>query len=253
MGRHASSDCQAPRPAYDEACCANPFVEAMNPAKLPARKSRIQRLNRELKKLFPSAVIELNFSNPWELLVAVILSAQSTDKMINKITPELFKQYSTLDDYVRAGETAEGIAGFERMIKSSGFYHAKAKNILAAARMVKERFGGEVPRDMEDLLQLPGVARKSATVVLATAYGVIAGVTVDTHMIRFVQRYDLSDSKDPVQIERDLMQQLPKKEWRDFARRVALYGRYVAPARPYDTTKDPLVAIYPPAAERFRT
>lgn len=223
----------------------------MDPSKLPERKLRIRKLDRQLKKLFPHATIELKFSNPWELLVAVILSGQCTDKMVNKITSELFEEYKTLDDYIHAGETAEGIATFEHMIKSSGFYRAKAKNILAAARTIKERFGGQVPRTMEEMLQIPGVARKTATVVLATAYDVVAGITVDTHVILFVQRYGLSDHKDPVRIERDLMELLPKKEWKDFSLRVTFYGRYLAPARPYDTSQDPLVKIYPPAVKRF--
>ena len=223
----------------------------MDPSKLQERQLRIQKLDHQLKKLFPHATIELQFSNRWELLVAVILSAQCTDKMVNKITAELFKKYETLDDYIHVGETAEGHAEFERMIKSSGFYHSKAKSILAAARTVKERFGGQVPHTMEEMLQIPGVARKTATVVLATAYDVVAGITVDTHVIRFVWRYDLSDSKDPLRIERDLMELLPKEKWRDFSLRVIFYGRYLAPARPYDTSKDPLVKIYPPAAKRF--
>jgi endonuclease-3 len=225
----------------------------MTPAKLKARKARIQKLDKALKKLFPKAKIELvNWRNPWELMVAVQLSAQCTDKMVNKITAELFKKYRTLDDYVRAGKSQKGIANFEQMIKRSGFYHAKAKNILGAAKMIKEKFGGAVPKTIDEMLELPGVARKTATVVLKEAYGVTAGVTVDTHVIRFVQRYDLSDYKDPVRIEKDLMELLPKREWSGFTHRVIHYGRYVAPARPYDTSKDPLVKIYPPAAKKFR-
>lgn len=224
----------------------------MDKAKFIERKERIRKLDRELKKLFPDASIELKFKNPWQLMVAVQLSAQCTDKMVNKITAELFKKYKTLDDYVVVGKSARGVAEFERMIKPSGFYHNKAKNILAAARILKEKFSGKVPRTIEELLTIPGVARKTATVVLSTAHGIIDGVTVDTHVIRFVTRFDLSDHKDPVRIERDLMGLLPKKEWSDFAHRVIFYGRYLAPARPYDTTKDPLIKIYPPAAKRFR-
>ena len=119
--------------------------------------------------------------------------------------------------------------------------------------MVKKEFGGEVPKTMGEMLRLPGVARKTATVVLKEAHGVIAGITVDTHVIRFVQRFDLSDHKNPVKIEKDLMELLPKKEWGRFTHRVIHYGRYLAPARPYDTTKDPLIKIYPSAAKRFRT
>ncbi|MDO8518430.1 MAG: endonuclease III [bacterium] len=224
----------------------------MNPKKLKERKARIQKLDRALKKLFPDAKIELNYNTPWELLIAVQLSAQCTDKMVNKITEKLFKKYKTLNAYVCVGKTQKGIAVFEQDIKSSGFYRAKTKNILAAARIIKEECFSRVPKTIEELLKLPGVARKTATVVLAEAYGVVAGVTVDTHVIRFVQRFDLSDYTDPVRIERDLMQLLPKKEWPHFTHRVIHYGRYLAPARKYDTSRDPLVKIYPPAGKHFK-
>jgi endonuclease-3 len=224
----------------------------MTPAKLKQRKERAQKLDKALKKLFPKADIELNFSTPWELLVAVQLSAQCTDKMVNKITATLFKKYKNLDAYVKAGKTQKGINEFEQAIKSSGFYRAKAKNILGAAKIIKEKHGGKVPNTIEELVALPGVARKTATVVLWTAYGIIDGITVDTHVIRFVQRYDLSNFKDPVRIEKDLMQLLPKKEWPHFTHRVIHYGRYMAPARTHDTSKDPLVKIYPQAAKVFR-
>lgn len=224
----------------------------MTPKTLKDRKERIQKLNRALKKLFPKAEIELNYETPLELLVAVQLSAQSTDKNVNKITEKLFKKYKTLEHYVRAGKTQKGIRQFEQDIFASGFYRAKAKNILGAAKMLKEEFAGVVPKTIEEMLRLPGVARKTATVVLSEAHGVVAGITVDTHVIRFVQRYDLSDYKDAVRIERDLMQLLPKKEWGTFTHRVIHYGRYLAPARTYDTSKDPLIKIYPKAAKKFR-
>jgi len=219
----------------------------MTPKKLAERKIRIRKLNAALKKLFPTASIELNFSTPWELMVAVQLSAQSTDKGVNKITEKLFKKYKTLKDYVAADPRE-----FEQDIFASGFYRNKAKNILAAAKMLTNEFEGSVPNTIEEILRLPGVARKTATVVLKEAHGVVAGITVDTHVIRFVQRYDLSDYKDPVRIERDLTQLLPMREWGDFTHRVIHYGRYLAPARTYDTSKDPLIKIYPLAAKKFR-
>ena len=216
-------------------------------SKLLLRKKRIQKLDRALKKLFPEAGIELKFKNPLQLLVAVQLSAQCTDKVVNRITEKLFKKYKTLSDYLEAKPRE-----FEQDIRSCGYYRSKTKNILGAVKMIKKDFDGKVPNTIEKMLKLPGVARKTATVVLCEAYGVIAGVTVDTHVIRFVQRFDLSDHKNPVKIERDLMELLPKKEWPRFTHRVIHYGRYLAPARRYDTTKDPLVKIYPPAAKRFR-
>ena len=184
------------------------------------RKTRILALNCALKKLFPKAEIELNFSNPLELLVAVQLSAQCTDKTVNKITEKLFKKYKKLDDYIQA-DTLQ----FERDIFASGFYRNKTKNILASARIIKEDCRGQVPNTMEKLLKLPGVARKTANVVLKEAYGVVVGIPVDTHVIRFVQRFKLSDYKDPVKIEKDLMKLLPKREWGNFTNRVILYGR----------------------------
>jgi len=219
----------------------------MTPKKLKERKARILKLDRALKKLFPNAEIELNFGNPLELLVAVQLSAQCTDKQVNKITEKLFKKYKRLGDYVEAKPRQ-----FERDIRPSGFYRNKTKNILGAATMIKKEFGGAVPSTIEEILRLPGVARKTATVVLKEAHGVVAGITVDTHVIRFVQRFDLSDYKNPVKIEKDLMRLLPKKEWGHFTHRVIHYGRYLAPARKYDTAKDPLIKIYPAAAKRFR-
>ena len=184
------------------------------------RKTRILALNRALKKLFPKAEIELNFNNPLELLVAVQLSAQCTDKTVNKITLKLFKKYKKLDDYIQADPLQ-----FERDIFASGFYRNKTKNILASARIIKEDCRGQVPNTMEKLLKLPGVARKTANVVLKEAYGVVVGIPVDTHVIRFVQRFKLSDYKDPVKIEKDLMKLLPKREWGNFTHRVILYGR----------------------------
>jgi endonuclease-3 len=224
----------------------------MTEQKLKERKLRINKLNKALSKLYPNPEIELDFTNAWELVVAVQLSAQSTDKNVNKITEKLFKKYTKLEDYVHAGKTEKGRREFERDIFASGFFRNKAKNILNAAKIIKEDFGGKVPKTIEELIKIPGFGRKTANVVLAEAHGVLAGVTVDTHVIRFVQRYNLSDYKDPIRIEKDLVQLLPQKEWRLFTHRVIHYGRYLAPARKYDTTKDPLIKIYPPAANLFR-
>ena len=224
----------------------------MTPAQLTERTVRIAKLNKALAKLYPKAEIELTFKNPWELMVAVQLSAQSTDKQVNKITEKLFKKYKTLDDYVHAGKSEKARREFERDIFASGFYRNKAKNILNLASILKEKYAGTIPQDIDVLIKLPGIGRKTANVVLAEAHGILAGVTVDTHVIRFVRRYNLSDYKDPVKIEKDLMKLLPQKEWRKFTHRVIHYGRYLAPARIYDTSKDPLINIYPPAATIFR-
>ncbi len=163
---------------------------------------------RKLKKLFPDAGMILRHSNHWELMVAVQLSAQCTDKKVNEVTARLFKKYKTLDDYVSANSHE-----LEKDIYQTGFYRNKTKNILAAAKMVKEKFGGKIPRTMEEILKIPGVARKTANVVLGNAHGVVDGIAVDTHVKRMAGLLGLSDEKTPEKIERDLMQSIPKKEW----------------------------------------
>lgn len=199
-----------------------------------------------LKKLFPKAGMVLNYSNNWELLVAVVLSAQCTDVMVNKVTEKLFKKYRTLDDYVHADPRA-----FEQDIRSTGFYKNKAKNILAAAKIVQDRFGGKLPRTMEEMLEIPGVARKTANVVLGNAYGVVEGIAVDTHVRRFVLKFDLSDHRDPLRIEQDLMKLAPRKDWFTLTYLFIEYGRQICPARKHDCADHPLSKLYPPAAKRW--
>ncbi|MCI0619695.1 endonuclease III [Candidatus Wolfebacteria bacterium] len=218
----------------------------MTSNKFRGRKIRIEKMNDILKGLFPDAKIALNFSSNWELLVAVVLSAQCTDKMVNKVTEKLFEKYKTLEDYVRAGPDE-----FEQDIRSTGFYRNKAKNILAAAKKIKEEFGGKVPDAMEELLTIPGVARKSASVILGNAFGKSEGIAVDTHVRRFAIRFDLSDYTDPVRIERDLMTLLPKREWNTITYRLIDYGRAICPARKHDCGEHPLTKIYPLAANRW--
>ena len=203
-------------------------------------------MDRVLKKLYPHPKIALQYGNNWELLVSVILSAQCTDKKVNEVTPVLFKKYRALNDYVKAKQAA-----FERDIRPTGFYRNKAKNILAAAKIVKEHFGGTLPKTMEEMLTIPGVARKTANVVLGNAYGVVEGIAVDTHVRRFALKFDLSDSGDPVRIERDLMALLPKKEWFLITYRLINYGREICTARPHPCEGHPLSKIYPPAANRW--
>lgn len=211
------------------------------------RKVRIKKLNTKLKNLFPKVQMALNYNSNWELLVSVVLSAQCTDKKVNEVTKTLFKKYKKLDDYVKAD-----IREFEKDIKSTGFYKNKTKNILSAANLISKEFGGKIPKTMESILTIPGVARKTANVVLGNAYGIVEGIAVDTHVRRFCIRFSLTDSKDPVKIEQDLMKLLPKSEWFEFTYRVIEYGRTIAPARKYDVTIDPLIDIYPPAGNIFR-
>ncbi len=211
------------------------------------RRARVRALDRELKKLFPHASIALTYGNTWELLVAVMLSAQCTDKKVNEVTATLFAKYPTLDAYVHADADM-----FAADIRPTGFFRNKAKNILAAAQRIATVYHGEVPHTMDEILTVPGVARKTANVVLGNAFGIVEGIAVDTHVRRFALRFDLTESRDPVRIEQDLMVLLPKEDWFGFTYRVIEYGRHIAPARPYDTSMDPLVAIYPKAATMFR-
>ncbi|OGK15358.1 endonuclease III [Candidatus Roizmanbacteria bacterium RIFCSPHIGHO2_01_FULL_39_12c] len=202
------------------------------------RKELIRKIIHRLKELLPGAKIILKYSNDWELLVAVILSAQCTDKMVNKVTDKLFKKYKTLDDYVSA-ELDE----FKVSIRSTGFFRNKAKNILAAAKTVKEKFGGKVPDNMDEILTLPGVARKTANVVLGNAYGVVEGIAVDTHVKRLSKLYGLTKHDNPDKIERDLMKIIPKKDWFRFTYLMIDYGRKYCPARKHDHKNCPLVKL----------
>ncbi|PIP73051.1 MAG: endonuclease III [Candidatus Lloydbacteria bacterium CG22_combo_CG10-13_8_21_14_all_47_15] len=210
------------------------------------RGKRSVAILRVLKKLFPNPDISLRYSNNWELLVAVMLSAQCTDKKVNEVTARLFKKYTTLDAYCRADRHT-----FEKDIRATGFFRNKAKHILATARILKCRHRGRVPCTMEEMLGLPGVARKTANVVLGNACGVVEGIAVDTHVRRFARRFDLTNSSDPKIIERDLMELFPKKEWFKLTYRFIEYGRRVCPARRHECTKHPLTKIYPVAAHRW--
>lgn len=220
---------------------------------LEEQKRRTAEIIKRLKKKFPKAKIVLNFSNNWELLVAVILSAQCTDKKVNEVTAHLFKKYRTLEDYVSANSRE-----LENMIRPTGFYRAKAKNILAAAKMVKAPppggFGGKIPRTMKEMLRLPGVARKTANVVLGNAYGVTEGIAVDTHVRRLSQRLGLSATDKPEKIEQDLMTLIPKKDWFKFTYLLIDHGRAICAAKDPRCDLCPLNDICPSAFKfpRFR-
>lgn len=214
---------------------------------LQVRRQRFRSLDKELRLLFPNTSIALRHNTPWELLVAVILSAQCTDKKVNEVTKSLFKKYRTLDAYCDADPVE-----FERDIHATGFYRSKTRHILATAHRIRDEYGGQVPCTMRDLRSLPGVARKTANIILGTVCGVVEGIAVDTHVQRFAIRFDLTDYTDPVRIEQDLMLVIPKNAWYEVTYRIIEYGRQIAPARPYDTSKDPLVALYPPAGTIFR-
>ena len=214
-----------------------------------AKQVRAGKIISRLKKKYPDAKIVLRYKNTWELLVAVILYAQCTDKKVNEVTAELFKKYKTLDDYVHADPRE-----FERMIHSTGFFRAKAKNILASAKMVKEKSAGKVPRTMEEILTLRGVARKSANVILGNAYGVVEGIAVDTHVRRLSQRLGLTTHHDPEKIEKDLMSLIPKKYWFPTTYLLIDHGRAVCTAKDPRCDLCPLSKICPSAFQfpRFK-
>lgn len=204
------------------------------------RTARVRSMNVILRRLYAEPKIALNYSTNWELLVAVILSAQCTDERVNKVTKTLFKQYPTIMAYARAPQRE-----MEQAVFQCGFYRNKAKHIRGAAAKILSEFGGEVPHTMEKLLTLPGVARKTANVILSNAFGKSEGIAVDTHVRRFAIRFDLSSYTDPVRIERDLMEIMPKKEWWGFNHRLVHYGRDYCPARRHDCSTHPLSVVYP--------
>lgn len=200
---------------------------------LTRRKARMVSIVRTLKKLFPKAGMMLKHKNNWELLVAVMLSAQCTDKKVNEVTEKLFKKYKTLDDYVGAN-----LKEFEKDIHSTGFYHAKAKNILTTARTIKEQHKGKIPKTMQEMVALRGVGRKTANVVLGNAYGIVEGIAVDTHVRRLTRLLGLTTENTPEKIEQDLMAILPKKDWFKITYLLIEYGRNYCPARPLHDHKN---------------
>ncbi|MCG3159996.1 MAG: Endonuclease III [Acidobacteria bacterium] len=187
---------------------------------------RVTQILRALKKTYPQATCALNHANPFELLVATILSAQCTDERVNIVTANLFRKYRKPEDYVAVSREE-----LERDINSVTFFRNKAKSIQEASRLLIEKHGGQVPQTLEELVELPGVGRKTANVVLGTAFGIPTGVVVDTHVARVSQRLVLTENKQPEKIEADLMKLLPKKEWIDFSHRLIWHGRRVCQAR----------------------
>jgi len=193
---------------------------------LKERKKEAGFILKALKSKYPDITPPLFHRNAHELLIAVILSAQSTDKNINNITPALFEKYETVEDFANAN-----IDELKEMIRKSGFYNQKAKNIRATANMIVDKFGGEVPDTMEELVQLPGVARKTANIILSDWFGKNEGIAVDTHVKRVSYRLGLTDQADPVKIERDLMELFPKEEWGEISLRLVFHGRETCTAR----------------------
>ena len=198
----------------------------MRPKTTADRKARLNQLLETLDQLYPNVTCALNHSSPWELLVATILSAQCTDVRVNMVTPALFAKYPTIEDY--AATAPEVLA---QDIRSTGFFNNKAKSIVGAARRILTSFHGQVPQNMEDLLTVPGAARKTANVVLGTAFGIVSGVVVDTHVHRISRRLDLTKQDSPEKIEKDLIKLLPPQRWINFSHQLIHLGRGPCVAR----------------------
>jgi endonuclease-3 len=214
-----------------------------DPPSRTALVRRARRINRELALLYPDAHCELNFTSPLELLVATILSAQTTDKRVNIVTPVLFSRYRSAADYAAADRDE-----IEKIIQSTGFFRAKTTSIIGLGQALCERFGGEVPPRLRDLVTLPGVGRKTANVVLGNAFG-IPGITVDTHFARLARRFGWTTETDPVKIEQEVGALFPRSEWTDLSQRLIWHGRRICHARRPACGACPLAGLCPSFGE----
>ena len=205
---------------------ATPPKLVPKPKNAAERKARVATILKSLDEMYPGATCALVHHNPWELLVATILSAQSTDKLVNQVTPGLFRKYPTVTDFAHASQ-----AELAHDIHSTGFFNNKSKSVIGAAKRILSEYGGEVPRTMDELLTVPGAARKTANVVLGTAYGIATGVVVDTHVQRVSRRLDLTKHTDPVKIEQDLIKTIPQDRWILFSHQIIHHGRALCAAR----------------------
>lgn len=204
------------------------------------KQEKTLEVYKRLKKAMPNPKIELDFTNPFELLVATILSAQCTDKLVNTVTPALFAAYPTVFDMAKAN-----VEDIDHYVIKVNFHANKAKNIKAASVLLVEKHNGIMPQTMDELDALPGVARKTANVILGSAFGIAEGIVIDTHGIRLSNRLGLSTSKDPVKIEAELMSMLPKETWIDFGHLLTLHGRHMCTARPHSCENCPLGDLCP--------
>ncbi|HRH55678.1 MAG TPA: endonuclease III [Candidatus Paceibacterota bacterium] len=212
-------------------------------------EERIQRAKKiltYLKKAYPVPKSELSYKTPFQLVVAVMLSAQSTDKRVNLVTETLFKDYKSVDDFASAN-----LATFTKQISSITFYQNKARHILAAAKMVRDEFGGKIPKTEAELVRLPGIAYKTAHVILGELYNIWEGIPTDTHVRRFALKFDLTDKTELTKISKDLEALIPKKDWKYVNNGFVLYGRYVCTALPHPCEEHPLTKLWPPAGSRW--
>lgn len=208
----------------------------------PGSPEHVRAVLAELRRRYPEARCSLNYENPLQLLIAVQLSAQCTDERVNEVTAQLFRRYRTVEDFATAPQEE-----LEQAIRPTGFYHNKARNLRLTCQRLISDYGGEVPRTMEALLTLPGVARKTANVVLGNAFGIVEGVVVDTHVKRLTRRLGWTTSEDPQQIERDLMKIVPREDWLDLSHLLIFHGRALCRARDPLCEECPLVPLCPSA------
>lgn len=210
------------------------------------RKERAQKIVRYLKRTYPEPKSELKNKTQFQFLVAVILSAQATDKKVNEVTEILFKKYKTPRDFAKANPKV-----FEKELSSLSFFRNKAKSIIGAAKEVEKLFGGRVPKTAKELQTLPGIAYKTAHVILGELFAVWEGIPTDTHVRRFALKFDLTDNTDLTKISKDLEELIPKRDWKYVNNGLVLYGRYVCPGRVHDCSEHPLTKLWPQAAGRF--
>lgn len=216
-----------PKPAQTKSAkAATPPKLVPHPKTAAERAARVRKILEILDEMYPHPTVPLHHRNCWELLVATILSAQCTDKRVNETTPGLFQKYPSIPDFASANPDELG-----NDIRSTGFYNNKAKSLIGAARKILADFGGKVPKTMEEMLTIPGAARKTANVVLGGCYGVHEGIVVDTHVQRNAQRLDLTKNDQPVKIEQDLMKIIPREKWFDFPLQLIYHGRALCVAR----------------------
>jgi endonuclease III len=216
-------------------------------SKMEERKARAKKIVAFLKKKYPAPKTELNYTTPFQLLVAVVMSAQCTDKAVNNVTQTLFKKYRSPADFAHANLTT-----LTKEISSVTFFRNKAKAIIGAARIIERDFNGEVPKTVGELITLPGVAYKTANVVLGELYEIWEGIPTDTHVKRFAYRFDLSDNTDLFKISKDLETLVPKKDWKYVNNGFVLYGRYICKAHKHDCSVHDLTAVWPESRDRWQ-
>lgn len=218
----------------------------MTPAKRAARRARAKKMLAYLKRAYPHPKSELAYETPIQFVVAVIFSAQCTDKAVNRLTATIFKKYRTPEDFAGAR-----LAVLTKEISSIPFFRNKANAVIRAAKDIVARYGSTVPRTSSELTSLPGVGYKTAHVILGELYDEWDGIPTDTHVKRFAKRLDLTDADDLTKISKDLESLVPKKDWKYVNNGLVLYGRYICPARPHECSAHPLTKLWPPAAKRW--